>query len=68
MKTYLDVSYLHVNIITYVCNEQDFERYLLIVKRFHVKKPMARLYEQEVDALLSHEPFYAIKIFIIIRV
>ena len=57
MKTCLDVSYLLANILTYVCNKQNFEIYLLIVERFHVKQPMARLYKQEVEAQLWREPF-----------
>ena len=31
--------------------------YLLVVEKFHVKQPMARLYKQEVEAQLGREPF-----------
>ena len=47
MKTYLDASYLFVNILTYVRNKQTFERYLPIVEMFHAKQPMIRLYKQK---------------------
>ena len=38
-------------------DKQNFEMYLLIVERFHAKQPMARLYEQEIEAQLWREPF-----------
>ena len=57
MKTCLNVSSLLANILTYVCNKQNFEMYLLIVEMFLVKQPMARLYSQEVGVQLLREPF-----------
>ena len=36
---------------------KNFEMYLIIVERVHVKQPMAKLYEQEVDAQLWRESF-----------
>ena len=43
---------------TNICiNKQNFEMYLLIVEMFLVKQPMARLYNQEVEAQLCPEPF-----------
>ena len=50
MKTFLNVGYLLANILTYVCNKENFEMYFIIVERFYVKQPMARLYEQKVEA------------------
>ena len=43
---------------TNICMQQtNFEIYLLIVEMFHVKQPMARLYNQEVEAQLWRELF-----------
>ena len=57
MKTGLNVCYLLTNILTYVCNKQNFEIYLLIVEIFHVKRSMAELYKQEVKTELWRAPF-----------
>ena len=43
MKICLNVNYLLANILTYA-RKQNLEMYLLIVERFLVKQPMARLY------------------------
>ena len=58
MKAYLDASYLFVNILhMYAYATNNFEMYLLIIERFHVTQPMARLHKQEVEAQLWRQPF-----------